>query len=39
MHLELYFKKPFTKKEMKAVKIFYEKTKSESLIDINMNTS
>ena len=39
MHLELYFKKLFIKKEMKAVKVFYKKIKSGSHTDINMSTS
>lgn len=39
MHLETCFKKPFTKKEIKAVKIFYKKINTESHTDIIINTS
>lgn len=39
MHLEICFKKPFTKKEIQAVKTFYKKINTESHTDININTT
>lgn len=39
MHLELCFKKPYTEKGIRAVRIFNKKIKYESFTDINRNTS